>query len=154
RDVLGRVYEYFIKSFARSEGHRGGEFYTPAVVTRLLVEMLEPLKGRIFDPACGSCGLFIQSARFIEAHGGQPEPRPKDGQENNQATRRIGLMNLAIHGLAGDIRLGDSLLDDKHSTLKADYVIANPPFNLKKWGAAQVTGDTRWAHGEPPDGNA
>ncbi|MGZ4275996.1 MAG: type I restriction-modification system subunit M, partial [Solirubrobacteraceae bacterium] len=101
RDVLGRVYEYFIKEFARSEGHRGGEFYTPAVVTRLLVEMLEPFKGRIFDPACGSCGLFIQSARFVSAHGKSPDQLAIYGQEMNQATWRIGQMNLAIHGLSG-----------------------------------------------------
>jgi type I restriction enzyme M protein len=154
RDVLGRVYEYFIKEFARSEGHRGGEFYTPAGVTQLLVQMLEPYKGRIFDPACGSCGLFVQSAKFVAEHGGRPEEISIYGQEKNQATQRIGLMNLAIHGLGGDIKRGDSLLDDKHPTLKADFVIANPPFNLDKWGAAQVAGDSRWAHGEPPDGNA
>jgi type I restriction enzyme M protein len=154
RDVLGRVYEYFIKEFARSEGHRGGEFYTPAGVTQLLVQMLEPYKGRVFDPACGSCGLFVQSARFVAEHGGRPEEISIYGQEKNQATQRIGLMNLAIHGLAGDIKRGDSLLDDKHPTLKADFVIANPPFNLDKWGAAQVAGDARWVYGEPPDGNA
>ncbi|MGZ4267639.1 MAG: N-6 DNA methylase [Solirubrobacteraceae bacterium] len=154
RDVLGRVYEYFIKEFARSEGHRGGEFYTPAVVTRLLVEMLEPYHGRVFDPACGSCGLFIQSARFVEAHGGRTEEIAIYGQEKNQATRRIGLMNLAIHGLSGDIKLGDTLLDDQHSGLKADFVIANPPFMLDRWGAAQVAGDKRWVHGDPPDANA
>jgi type I restriction enzyme M protein len=154
RDVLGRVYEYFIKEFARSEGHRGGEFYTPAGVTQLLVQMLEPYRGRVFDPACGSCGLFVQSARFVSEHGGRPEEISIYGQEKNQATQRIGLMNLAIHGLAGDIKRGDSLLDDKHPTLKADFVIANPPFNLDRWGAAQVAGDARWVYGEPPDGNA
>ena len=154
RDVLGRVYEYFIKEFARSEGHRGGEFYTPAGVTELLVQMLEPYKGRVFDPACGSCGLFVQSAQFIAEHGGRPEEISIFGQEKNQATQRIGLMNLAIHGLGGDIKRGDSLLDDKHPMLKADFVIANPPFNLDRWGAAQVAGDARWAYGEPPDGNA
>jgi len=154
RDVLGRVYEYFIKEFARSEGHRGGEFYTPAGVTQLLVQMLEPYQGRVFDPACGSCGLFIQSARFVAEHGGRPEEISIYGQEKNQATQRIGLMNLAIHGLGGDIKRGDSLLDDKHPTLKADFVIANPPFNLDRWGAAQVAGDARWVYGEPPDGNA
>jgi type I restriction enzyme M protein len=154
RDVLGRVYEYFIKEFARAEGHRGGEFYTPAVVTRLLVEMLEPYHGRVLDPACGSCGLFIQSARFVEAHGGRREEIAVYGQEMNQATRRIGLMNLAIHGLSGDIRLGDSLVNDQHSSLKADFVVANPPFNAKRWGAAQTAGDARWVYGEPPNVNA
>lgn len=154
RDVLGRTYEYFIKEFARSEGHRGGEFYTPANVVRLLVAMLEPYQGRIFDPACGSCGMFIQSARFIREHAGRPEQLAIYGQEMNQATWRIGLMNLAIHGLAGDIKLGNSLLDDQHPSLKADFIIANPPFNQSLWGADQVKGDSRWKWGLPPDGNA
>ncbi|HZV74435.1 MAG TPA: N-6 DNA methylase [Conexibacter sp.] len=154
RDVLGRVYEYFIKEFARAEGHRGGEFYTPANVVRLLVEMLQPYRGRIFDPACGSCGMFIQSANFIRAHAGRPDELAIYGQEMNQATWRIGRMNLAIHGLNGDVRLGNSLLADEHQTLKADFVIANPPFNQKKWGAPHVKEDARWKHGIPPDGNA
>lgn len=155
RDLLGRTYEYFIKEFARSEGHRGGEFYTPRSVTQLLVRMLEPYEGRIFDPACGSCGLFIQSAEFVDAHGGGGH---KDlsiyGQELNQATWRIGRMNLAIHGLSGQIELGNSLLDDKHPSLRADHVLANPPFNLKKWGATQVADDTRFIYGTPSDSNA
>jgi len=154
--VLGRVYEYFIKEFARSEGHRGGEFYTPGNVVRLLVELLQPYEGRILDPACGSCGMFIQSARFIKAHAGRPDELAIYGQELNEATWRIGRMNLAIHGLAGDVRMssGGSLLDDAHPTLKADFVIANPPFNQKKWGAAAVKEDSRWKWGVPPDGNA
>ncbi len=156
RDVLGRVYEYFIKEFARSEGHRGGEFYTPANVVRLLVELLQPDHGRIFDPACGSCGMFIQSARFLRAHAGTGDELSVFGQELNQATWRIGRMNLAIHGLSGNVALtqGGSLLNDAHPTLKADFVIANPPFNQKKWGAAQVAEDSRWKWGIPPDGNA
>lgn len=154
RDVLGRVYEYFIKEFARAEGHRGGEFYTPANVVRLLVEMLEPYRGRILDPACGSCGMFIQSARFIRAHAGRPDELSIYGQEMNHATWRIGRMNLAIHGLSGDIRLANSLLDDQFPTLRADYVIANPPFNQKRWGVAQVNDDARWRWGLPPDNNA
>lgn len=154
RDVLGRTYEYFIKEFARSEGHRGGEFYTPANVVRVLVEMLQPYKGRILDPACGSCGMFIQSAKFIAAHAGRPEELSIHGQEMNQATWRIGQMNLAIHGLGGNIALGNSLLDDQHATLKADFVIANPPFNQKKWGADRVKDDVRWKWGLPPDANA
>lgn len=156
RDVLGRVYEYFIKEFARSEGHRGGEFYTPGNVVRLLVELLQPYEGRILDPACGSCGMFIQSARFIKAHAGRPDELAIYGQELNEATWRIGRMNLAIHGLAGDVRInsGGSLLDDAHATLKADFVIANPPFNQKKWGAAVVKEDSRWKWGVPPNGNA
>jgi type I restriction enzyme M protein len=156
RDVLGRVYEYFIKEFARAEGHRGGEFYTPGNVVRLLVELLQPYEGRILDPACGSCGMFIQSARFIKAHAGRPDELAIYGQELNEATWRIGRMNLAIHGLAGDVRMssGGSLLDDAHLTLKADFVIANPPFNQKRWGAAAVKEDSRWKWGVPPDGNA
>jgi type I restriction enzyme M protein len=154
RDVLGRTYEYFIKEFARSEGHRGGEFYTPASVTRLLVEMLEPFEGRVLDPACGSGGLFVQSAEFVKAHGGNPRKISILGQENNQATWRICRMNLAIHGITNDVKLGDSLLDDKFPGARADFVMANPPFNMKKWGAASVAEDARWAYGEPPDGNA
>lgn len=154
RDILGRTYEYFIKRFAAAEGHRGGEFYTPQSVTRLLVEMLEPYEGRVLDPACGSCGLFIQSADFIKSHGGQAREISIYGQENNQATWRIGRMNLAIHALAGEIRLGDSLLNDQHPGLKADFVLANPPFNQDKWGAAQVAEDARWKFGTPPDSNA
>ena len=157
RDVLGRVYEYFIKEFARSEGHRGGEFYTPANVVRLLVEMLQPYQGRILDPACGSCGMFIQSARFIRAHAGRPDELAIYGQEMNQATWRIGQMNLAIHALLGDIRYteGGSLLDDAFPSLRADYVLANPPFNQHPWGAAAVKDDVRFSeHGLPPDSNA
>jgi type I restriction enzyme M protein len=154
RDILGRTYEYFIKRFAAAEGHRGGEFYTPQSVTRLLVAMLEPYEGRVLDPACGSCGLFIQSADFVKSHGGKSREISIYGQENNQATWRIGRMNLAIHGLSGDIRLGDSLLDDQHLGLKADFVLANPPFNEKKWGAQQVADDSRWKFGTPPDSNA
>jgi type I restriction enzyme M protein len=154
RDLLGRTYEYFIKAFARSEGHRGGEFYTPRSITQVLVEMLEPYEGRVFDPACGSCGLFVQSAEFLRAHGSGTEKISLYGQELNTATWRIGRMNLAIHGLAGEVLLGDSLLDDKYPSLKADYVLANPPFNMKKWGAAQVADDARWGFGSPPDSNA
>jgi type I restriction enzyme M protein len=154
RDILGRTYEYFIKAFARSEGHRGGEFYTPASVTRLLVEMLEPYEGRVLDPACGSGGLFTQSAEFIKNHGGRTKQISILGQELNQATWRIAKMNLAIHGLSGEIQLGNSLLDDKFSGKRADYVLANPPFNLKKWGADQVADDARWVYATPPDSNA
>jgi type I restriction enzyme M protein len=154
RDILGRTYEYFIKAFARSEGHRGGEFYTAASVTRLLVEMLEPYEGRVLDPACGSGGLFVQSAEFIKNHDGRTKQISILGQELNQATWRIAKMNLAIHGISGDIQLGNSLLDDKFSGKRADFVLANPPFNLKKWGAEQVADDARWAYGAPPDSNA
>ncbi|HEV3094452.1 MAG TPA: class I SAM-dependent DNA methyltransferase [Solirubrobacteraceae bacterium] len=156
RDILGRTYEYFIKEFARAEGHRGGEYFTPAPVARLLVEMLEPYEGRIFDPACGSCGLFVQSANFVEAHGGRPEKISVYGQERNQATWRIGRMNLAIHGLSGDVQYTESgsLLDDAFPRLKADFVMANPPFNQKEWSTPAVLDDVRWAHGVPPTGNA
>lgn len=156
RDILGRVYEYFIKEFARAEGHRGGEFFTPAPVARLLVEMLQPYEGRVFDPACGSCGLFVQSARFIEAHGGRPEKISIYGQDRNQTFWRIGRMNLAIHGLSGDIKYteGGSLLDDAFPTLKADFVMANPPFNQSQWSTPAILDDARWAQGVPPTGNA
>jgi type I restriction enzyme M protein len=157
RDYLGRSYEYFIAEFASAEGKRGGEFYTPQSVTRLLVEMLEPYQGRVLDPACGSCGLFIQSARFVAAHGKSPDQLAIYGQEMNQATWRIGQMNLAIHGLSGDIRYTEngSLLDDAFSNLKADFVLANPPFNQDPWGAPAVQDDVRFKHyGVPPDSNA
>jgi type I restriction enzyme M protein len=154
RDVLGRTYEYFIREFARKEGHRGGEYYTPRSVTKLLVEMLEPYEGRVLDPACGSGGLFVQSAEFVQAHGGRARQISILGQENNQATWRICRMNLAIHGLSGDVKLGDSLLDDKFAGARADFVMANPPFNMKRWGAASVAKDARWTYGEPPDSNA
>ncbi len=156
RDILGRTYEYFIKVFARAEGHRGGEFFTPAPVARLLVEMLEPYKGRILDPACGSCGLFVQSARFIEAHGGRPERVSIYGQERNQATWRIGRMNLAIHRISGEVLYneGGSLLQDAFPELKADFVLANPPFNQKEWSTEAILQDARWTHGVPPLGNA
>ncbi|HXD54922.1 MAG TPA: class I SAM-dependent DNA methyltransferase [Solirubrobacteraceae bacterium] len=155
RDILGRTYEYFIKEFARAEGHRGGEYFTPAPVSRLLIEMLEPYEGRVLDPACGSCGLFIQSARFIEAHGGRPEKISVYGQERNQATWRIGRMNLAIHGLSGEIKYteGGSLLDDAFPSLKADFVMANPPFNQSEWSTPAILDDVRWANGTPPTGN-
>ncbi len=156
RDILGRTYEYFIKEFARAEGHRGGEFFTPAPVARLLVEMLEPYKGRVLDPACGSCGLFVQSAKFIGAHGGRPDQLSIYGQERNQATWRIGQMNLAIHGLSGEVRYteGGSLLDDAFPTLKADFVMANPPFNQSEWSTPAILDDARWAQGAPATGNA
>jgi hypothetical protein len=120
----------------------------------LLVEMLEPFKGRVYEPAFGSGGLFVQSGRFVQAHGGRTADIALYGQENNQATWRIGKMNLAIHGLSGDLKLGNTLLDDQHRDLRADFLMANPPFNMKNWGAAQVADDVRWKYGSPPDGNA
>jgi type I restriction enzyme M protein len=156
RDILGRTYEYFIKEFARAEGHRGGEFFTPGPVARLLVDMLQPYRGRVLDPACGSCGLFVQSGRFIEAHGGNPDKLSIYGQERNQATWRIGLMNLAIHGLGGEVRYTEagSLLDDAYPSLKADFVMANPPFNQKEWATPATLDDARWSRGTPPESNA
>src|SRR3954453_4934144 len=156
RDILGRTYEYFIKEFARSEGHRGGEFFTPGAVARLLVEMLQPFQRRVLAPACGSGGLFVQSGRFIEAHGGNPDKISIYGQERNQATWRIGLMNLAIHGLGGEVRYTEagSLLDDAFPSLKADFVMANPPFNQKQWATPAILDDTRWKYGTPPENNA
>ena len=156
RDLLGRTYEYFIKEFARAEGHRGGEFFTPAPVARLLVEMLEPLEGRVFDPACGSCGLFVQSGAVRRGPRRPPGEISIYGQERNQATWRIGRMNLAIHGLSGEVKYteGGSLLDDAFPTLKADFVMANPPFNQKEWSTPAILDDARWAHGTPPTGNA
>jgi type I restriction enzyme M protein len=156
RDILGRTYEYFIKEFARAEGHRGGEFFTPAPVAQLIVEMLEPYGGRVLDPACGSCGLFVQSAKFIQAHGGRPEKISIHGQERNNATWRIGRMNLAIHGLSGDVRYneGGSLLDDAFPTVRAEFVMANPPFNQKEWSTPAILDDARWKYGTPPLGNA
>jgi type I restriction enzyme M protein len=140
-----------VQEFGHAEGHRGGEFFTPRPVARLLVEMLEPYEGRVLDPACGSCGLFVQSANFIEAHGGNPQKTSIYGQERNQATWRIGQMNLAIHGFAGE---GGSLLDDAFTTLKADFVMANPPFNQSEWSTPAILEDARWEYGIPPTGNA
>ena len=156
RDYLGRAYEYFIGRFAAAEGKGAGEFYTPQSVTQLLVEMLEPYEGRIFDPACGSCGLFIQSARFLQEHGKSPDQLAIYGQEMNLATWKLGQMNLAIHGLGGTIKYTDrgSLLDDAFPNQKMDFVLANPPFNQDPWGAAAVKDDVRWKYGLPPDTNA
>ena len=137
QDVLGEVYEYFLGNFARAEGKRGGEFYTPQSVVRLIVEILEPYEGRVYDPACGSGGMFVQAAKFIEAHGGRAHKADISvfGQELNERTWRLGKMNLAIHGIDGNLapRWGDTFADDKHPDLKADFVMANPPFNIKDW---------------------
>jgi type I restriction enzyme M protein len=156
RDYLGRAYEYFIGRFAAAEGKGAGEFYTPQSVTQLLVEMLEPYQGRIFDPACGSCGLFIQSARFLQEHGKSPDQLAIYGQEMNLATWKLGQMNLAIHGLGGTIKYTErgSLLDDAFPNQKMDFVLANPPFNQDPWGAGAVKEDVRWKYGVPPDSNA
>lgn len=156
KDLLGRVYEYFLGQFASSEGKGGGEFYTPTSVVKTLVEMIEPYKGRIYDPACGSGGMFIQSEKFIEEHAGRIGDLSIYGQELNATTWKLCKMNLAIRGLDGNIGLNqaDTFHDDLHKTLKADYVLANPPFNISDWGGNKLTEDVRWKYGVPPEGNA
>ena len=155
-DVLGRVYEYFIGRFASSEGKGGGEFYTPRPVVQLLVEMIEPYQGRVYDPCCGSGGMFVQSERFVEAHGGQRNDISIFGEELNDTTWRLAKMNLAIRGIEADLgpRWGDSFHDDLHADLKADYILANPPFNISDWGGERLREDARWAFGTPPVVNA
>jgi type I restriction enzyme M protein len=188
KDVLGRVYEYFLSQFASAEGKKGGEFYTPRCVVKLLVEMLEPYRGRVYDPCCGSSGMFVQSIEFIRAHatgngnawglggGGAvrrsprgtgadftsaPEPVLKAkadisiyGQESNYTTWRLAKMNLAIRGIDGQIAHGDTFHDDRHPDLKADFILANPPFNISDWGGERLRDDPRWQFGAPPAGNA
>ena len=154
QDLLGRVYEYFLGQFADAEGKKGGQFYTPRCIVRLLVGMLEPYKGRVYDPCCGSGGMFVQSEKFIESRGGRKGDIAIYGQESNDTTWRLCRMNLAIRGLDGDIRRGDSFHDDRHPDLRADFVIANPPFNDSDWGGAQLQDDQRWKYGTPPSGNA
>ncbi|MCY4630452.1 MAG: class I SAM-dependent DNA methyltransferase [bacterium] len=161
RDVLGRVYEYFLSRFAGAEGKRGGEFYTPRCVVRLLVEMLEPYEGRVYDPCCGSSGMFVQSLEFIGAHtsgngngGAAAAPISIYGQESNYTTWRLARMNLAIRGIEGQIAHGDTFRNDRHPDLRADYILANPPFNVSDWGGAQLADDRRWRFGVPPKGNA
>lgn len=154
RDLLGEVYEYFLEKFARAEGKRSGEFYTPAGVVRVLVEMLEPYSGRVYDPCCGSGGMFVQTEKFIERHGGNPTEVSVYGQESIERTWRLAKMNLAIHGITGNLgdRWEDTFAQDKHPDLLADYVLANPPFNIKDW--TRKEDDKRWKFGVPPAGNA
>ena len=157
KDILGRVYEYFLSKFASAEGKNGGEFYTPQSVVRLLVEMIEPFKGRIYDPCCGSGGMFVQSERFVEAHSGKIGDIAVYGQESNPTTWRLCKMNLAIRGIDGNIGEynADSFHNDQHKSLKADYILANPPFNISDWGGGKLTDDVRWSgYGIPPIGNA
>jgi len=156
QDVLGRVYEYFLSQFASLEGKKGGEFYTPRSVVRVLVEMLAPYKGRIYDPCCGSGGMFVQSEKFIEAHGGRVGDIAVYGQESNPNTWRLAKMNLAIRGIEGDLgeEPGDSFHRDLHPDLKADFILANPPFNMSDWGGERLREDRRWKFGAPPVGNA
>ena len=160
-DVLGGVYEYFLGQFALAEGKKGGEFYTPRSVVRLLVEMLEPYYGRVYDPCCGSSGMFIQSIEFIRAHStgnGNGGRARRDisiyGQESNYTTWRMARMNLAIRGIEGQIEHGDSFHNDRHPDLRADYILANPPFNVSDWGGERLREDQRWVYGAPPTGNA
>ncbi|RTH99468.1 N-6 DNA methylase [Thermus scotoductus] len=161
KDVLGRVYEYFLSQFASAEGKKGGEFYTPRGVVRLLVEMLEPFQGRVYDPCCGSAGMFVQSVEFIEAHatgngnGNRAAAQISIyGQELNYTTWRLAKMNLAIRGIDGRIEQGDTFLNDRFPDLKADYILANPPFNMKEWGGEHLREDKRWKFGVPPVRNA
>ena len=156
RDTLGRVYEYFLGKFAQTEGKLGGEFFTPRCIVRLLVEMLEPYEGRVYDPCCGSAGMFVQSERFVEAHGGEKTDISIFGQESNPTTWRLAHMNLAIRGIEANLgsQPADSFLRNLHPDLKADYVLANPPFNVSDWSGTLLADDVRWRHGKPPVGNA
>lgn len=154
RDTLGEIYIYFLSMFAAAEGKRGGQFYTPPGVVRVLVEMLSPYKGRVYDPCCGSGGMFVQSERFIAAHAGRIDDLSIFGEESNYTTWRLAKMNLAIRGIDANIAHGDSFLNDRHPDLQADYVIANPPFNDSDWQGARLAGDKRWAYGVPAAGNA
>ncbi len=154
KDTLGRVYEYFLSQFATAEGKKGGQFYTPSYVVRVLVEMLAPYKGRVYDPCCGSGGMFVQSEKFVEAHQGRVGDIAIYGQESNYTTWRLAVMNLAIRGIDAKIEHGDTFHDDRHPDLKADYVLANPPFNDSDWRGELLRDDRRWAYGKPPAGNA
>ncbi len=154
KDTLGRVYEYFLSRFASAEGKSGGQFYTPSSVVRVLVEMLAPYKGRVYDPCCGSGGMFVSSEKFIEAHSGKLGDISIYGQESNYTTWRLAKMNLAIRGIDAQIGHGDTFHADAHPDLKADYVLANPPFNDSDWRGELLKDDKRWVYGIPPAGNA
>src|SRR3989475_1420963 len=154
KDILGRVYEYFLAQFASAEGKKGGQFYTPSRVVRVLVEVLAPYKGRVYDPCCGSGGMFVSSEKFIEAHSGKLGDISIYGQESNYTTWRLAKMNLAIRGIDAQIAHGDTFHNDKHPDLKADYVLANPPFNDSDWRGELLKNDKRWVYGVPPAGNA
>jgi len=156
KDLLGRVYEYFLGQFADAEGKKGGQFYTPRCIVQLLVEMIEPYKGRVFDPCCGSGGMFVQSEKFVESHGGRVGDISVYGQESNQTTWRLAKMNLAIRGIDANIAWNNegSFLNDAHKDLKADFILANPPFNDSDWRGDALKEDARWKYGTPPTGNA
>ena len=156
-DVLGHVFEYFLGEFALAEGKQGGQFYTPKSIVTLLVSMIEPYEGRVFDPCCGSGGMFVQSEKFVTAHQGNIEDLSIYGQESNQTTWRLAKMNLAIRGIGADnVKWNNegSFLNDAHKDLKADFILANPPFNVSDWSGEQLQGDARWQYGTPPTGNA
>ena len=156
RDILGQVYEYFLGQFANAEGKKGGQFYTPASIVKTLVAVLSPHHGKVYDPCCGSGGMFVQSEKFIEAHGGKIGDVSVYGQESNPTTWRLAAMNLAIRGI--DYNLGrepaDTFTRNQHPDLRADFILANPPFNISDWWHGSLEGDPRWAHGTPPQGNA
>src|SRR5690606_24820778 len=169
KDVLGRIYEYFLSQFASPEGKKGGTFYPPRSMVKLLVEMIESFHGRVYDPCCGSSVMFVQSAEFIRTPAtgngngngatlaGGAGPRPDIsiyGQESNYTTWRLAKMNLAIRGIEGQIAHGDTFHDDRFPELKADFILANPPFNLSDWGGDRLVGDKRWQYGTPPTRNA
>lgn len=156
KDILGHVYEYFLGQFALAEGKKGGQYFTPKSIVSLIVEMLEPYEGRVYDPAMGSGGFFVQSEKFIEQHGGRTDKLSVYGQESNPTTWRLAAMNMAIRGI--DFNFGkqnaDTFTNDQHPDLRADFVMANPPFNMKDWWSAKLENDPRWTHGTPPQGNA
>ncbi len=156
KDVLGRTYEYCLSKFAEQEGKLAGEFYTPSCVVRTLVEVLQPYNGRVYDPCCGSGGMFVQSAKFVENHRGNINDISVYGQDSNPTTWKMAQMNLAIRGIDADLGKfnADTFFNDCHPTLRADYIMANPPFNLSDWGADKLTDDVRWQYGMPPAGNA
>ena len=154
KDLLGQVYEYFLGMFADAEGKNGGQFYTPVSIVRLLVDMLEPYRGRVYDGCCGSGGMFVQSEKFVESHQGRISDLSVYGQESNPTTVKLCKMNLAIRGIDANIQFGDTFANDQHPDLKADYVIANPPFNISDWKGEQLRDDKRWKYGVPPVGNA
>lgn len=156
KDLLGRAYEYFLEQFAESEGKKGGEFYTPTSIVKTIVEILKPFKGRVYDPACGSGGMFVQSAKFIQNHSGNLRDISIYGQESNADTWKMAVMNMAIRGLEADFGAynADTFHNDLHKTLKADYIMANPPFNISDWGGDRLKDDLRWKYGIPPEGNA
>lgn len=156
KDILGRVYEYFLGGFAGAEGKRGGEYFTPRSIVRVLTEMLEPYKGRVYDPCCGSGGMFVQSEKFVIEHGGRIGDIRVYGQEMNNTTWRLAKMNMAVRGIDADIKWNNegSFHKDELTDLKADFILANPPFNISDWGGDRLREDVRWKHGIPPVGNA